>query len=196
MVRLVKKPTKRILTLCRKYRVKATVKKGSKRVYKSKRTLMKQIRRKMRSRKSIKKTRKTRRKTRKTRRTRRSRFGSTTWWNPALFGKSYSSSVVSSSGPVSGPVSAFGKRRKTRFGKDCGCGGGSKHMTMFGRRRHVSSRSVNIRKLRKLCKFYKIKIGKKKPETLRKQCLKKALKMLRASKKKKSRKSRKSRRRM
>ena len=54
MVRLVKKPTKRILTLCRKYRVKATVKKGSKRVYKSKRTLMKQIRRKMRSRKSIK----------------------------------------------------------------------------------------------------------------------------------------------
>ena len=47
MTRLVKKPTKRIITLCRKYRIKISVKRGSKRVYKSKRVLMKQLRKKM-----------------------------------------------------------------------------------------------------------------------------------------------------
>ena len=119
MVRLIKKPTKKIISLCKKYHIKLTHKKGTKRVYKSKRVLMKQIRRKMKH---------------------------------------------------------FGKRR-SRFGAGCGCNGTLK----FGKKvRKVSSK--NIRKLHKICKIYKVKIGKKKPETLRKQCLKKAMSLLKKMK--------------
>jgi hypothetical protein len=138
MVRLIKKPTKKIQTLCKKYHIKLTHKKGTKRVYKSKRVLMKQIRRKMRH-------------------------------------------------VVKRKKSMFGKRR-SRFGVGCGCNSSLK----FGksnalRRVYRNARkkrnvrkvsSKNIRKLHKICKIYKVKIGKKKPETLRKQCLKKAMSLL------------------
>ena len=129
MVRLIKKPTKKIISLCKKYHIKLTHKKGTKRVYKSKRVLMKQIRRKM---KHVVKRR------------------------------------------------HFGKRR-SHFGAGCGCNGPLK----FGKKvrrnvRKVSSK--NIRKLHKICKIYKVKIGKKKPETLRKQCLKKAMSLLKKMK--------------
>jgi len=128
MARLVKKPTKRIITLCRKYRIKISVKRGSKRVYKSKRVLMKQLRKKM--------------KQRKTKRT----------------------------------------KRKSRFGS-CGCGKSAtsygKHLSGFGKRsrfgRKRSTKSSNIKKLHRICKVYGVKIGKKSPEMLRKQCLKKAV---------------------
>ena len=69
-VKKVKKPAARIVRLARKYKVKISVKRGSKRVYKPAKLLLKQIKRKMRS----TKTRKVR-KTRRVRRVRRSRFG-------------------------------------------------------------------------------------------------------------------------
>ena len=47
MVRSVKKPNKKICTLCKKHRVRLTVKRGGKRVYKTKSILMKQLKRKM-----------------------------------------------------------------------------------------------------------------------------------------------------
>ena len=138
MVRLIKKPTKKLISLCKKYHIKLTVKKGNKRVYKSKRVLMKQIRR-------------------------RSHFGS--WWKPASFGTA--------------PGSKFGKRRKvhrhSRFG-ECGCG---KKTLSFGKKK----KSKNIIKLHKICKIYRVKIGKKSPEVLRKQCLKKAMSLLKKFKK-------------
>jgi hypothetical protein len=118
MAGLIKKPTKRIQALCKKYKIRLTVKKGNKKVYKSKRTLMKQLRKKMKLRK-----------------------------------------------------------RKFHFG-ECGCNK-SKTITMFGKKKRKSTNLLKIRKLHKLCKIYGIKIGKKSPETLRKQCLKKALKLLR-----------------
>jgi len=71
-VKKVKKPAARIVRLARKYKVKISVKRGSKRVYKPAKLLLKQIKRKMRS----TKTRKTR-KTRRVRQVRRSRFGKT-----------------------------------------------------------------------------------------------------------------------
>jgi len=175
MVRLVKKPTKRIIKLCKKYRVKVTIKKGTKRVYKSKRVLMKQLRRKIKSKGVKRKVRRTHHRVRRTRRTRRTRFGSSNAWNPASFGT------------VASRSNMFGKKRRSRFG-ECGCNKVGK--SMFGKRKRKSSRKLKkgayIRKLHKLCKIYKVKIGKKKPETLRKQCLKKAMKMLKmASRKRK-----------
>jgi hypothetical protein len=50
MVRSVKKPAKRICTLCKKYRVKITIKRGGKRVYKTKSVLKRQLKRKMKGR--------------------------------------------------------------------------------------------------------------------------------------------------
>jgi hypothetical protein len=115
MVRLVKKPTKRIIKLCRKYRIKISVKRGSKRVYKSKRVLMKQLRKKMKQRKT---------------------------------------------------------KRKSRFGS-CGCG---KAATNYGKRSSGFGKTYkNIKKLHRICKTYGVKVGKKSPEMLRKQCLKKVI---------------------
>ena len=73
--RLNKKPSATLAKLARKYKVKISLKRGSKRVYKSEKLLKKQIGKKMR--KSVRKARKLRkaRKARKARRVRRSRFG-------------------------------------------------------------------------------------------------------------------------
>jgi len=79
MVRRVnKKPSAILAKLARKYKVKISIKRGSKRVYKSAKLLKKQIGKKMRI--SVRKARKARkarktRKTRRVRRVRRSRFG-------------------------------------------------------------------------------------------------------------------------
>jgi hypothetical protein len=68
-----KKPSKRVIKLARKYKVKISLKRGSKRVYKSEKLILKQVKKKMRT---LRKSRKSARKVvRKTRRTRRSRFG-------------------------------------------------------------------------------------------------------------------------
>jgi hypothetical protein len=155
MPRLVKKPTKRIRTLCKKFKVKLTVKHGSKKVYKSKRVLMKQLRKKMKSRKSSK---------------RRSSFGKK---RRSGFG------VLKKDCGCSG----FGKKRRSGFGilkKDCGCSGfGNKRRSGFGLKR-----SSDVKKLHRLCKVYHIKIGKKSPKLLRKQCLKKAIKLYKQQKRK------------
>jgi len=137
MVRSVKKPIKKICTLCKKYRVRLTVKHGSKRVYKTKSVLMKQLKRKMKG---------------------RSKFGCGDY-NPMKM--------------------QFGKRRRTTRRRTV------KRTT---RRRTVkrttrSSRfgkNVQIRKLHKLCKVYGVKIGRKSPSILRKQCLKKAKTVLKS----------------
>jgi hypothetical protein len=134
MVRLVKKPTKRIIRLCRKYRIKISVKRGSKRVYKTKRVLMKQLRKKMKQRKTK----------------RKSRFGS------CGCGKA---------------ATSYGKR-SSRFGS-CGCG---KSVTSYGKRSSGFGKTYkNIKKLHRICKTYGVKVGKKSPEMLRKQCLKKVI---------------------
>jgi hypothetical protein len=68
-----KKPSKKVIKLARKYKVKISLKRGSKRVYKSEKLILKQVKKKMRT---LRKSRKSARKVvRKTRRTRRSRFG-------------------------------------------------------------------------------------------------------------------------
>ena len=149
MPRLVKKPTKRIRLLCKKFKVKLTVKHGSKKVYKPKRVLMKQLRKKMKSHKSSK---------------RRSGFGKK---RRSGFGKKRRS--------------GFGKKRRSGFGvlkKDCGCSGfGKKRRSGFGLKR-----SSDVKKLHRLCKVYHIKIGKKSPKLLRKQCLKKAMNLYKKQK--------------
>jgi len=73
--RLNKKPSATLAKLARKYKVKISLKRGSKRIYKSEKLLKKQIGKKMRI--SVRKARKARkvRKTRRVRRVRRSRFG-------------------------------------------------------------------------------------------------------------------------
>jgi len=152
-VKKIKKPTKRIRTLCKKYHVKLTLKKGKKRVPKKLSVIKKQLRRKMKSK-------------------RKSRFGS-----------SCGSNITQ--GDKFGKIPAgmgFGKRRrrKTRFG-DCGCNKPKEPQMSFGKRKYTAS----VRKLHKLCKVYKVKIGRKSPEILRKQCLKKAMGMLRSMKKSK-----------
>ena len=63
-----KKPSKRVVKLARKYKVKISVKRGSKRVYKTEKLILRQIRKKMR-------TTRTTRTTRKMRKVRASRFG-------------------------------------------------------------------------------------------------------------------------
>jgi len=70
--RLNKKPSARLVKLARKYKVKISLKRGSKRIYKSEKLLKKQIKMKMRK---VRKSRKTRRSVRRVRRVRRSRFG-------------------------------------------------------------------------------------------------------------------------
>ena len=137
MVRSVKKPIKKICTLCKKYRVRLTVKRGGKRVYKTKSVLMKQLKRKMKG---------------------RSKFGSScqSGYNPMKmqFGKRRHRGVKRHTT----------KRRTTR-----------KRTT---RRRSGFGKTAQIRKLHKLCKVYGVKIGRKSPSVLRKQCLKKAKTML------------------
>ena len=66
-----RKPSSALLKMCKKYRVKATVKRGTKRVYKKARLLKKLC---MRKKKMMLKKKKSR-KVRRTRRVRRSRFG-------------------------------------------------------------------------------------------------------------------------
>jgi hypothetical protein len=64
-----KKPSKKVIKLARKYKVKISLKRGSKRFYKSEKLILKQVKKKMR------KNRKVVRKTRRTRRRRTNRFG-------------------------------------------------------------------------------------------------------------------------
>ena len=76
-----KKPSKRVVKLARKYKVKISVKRGSKRVYKTEKLILRQIRKKMRRVRKVRKVRTTRttrrvRKVRKVRKVRTSRFGS------------------------------------------------------------------------------------------------------------------------
>jgi len=73
--RLNKKPSATLARLARKYKVKISLKRGSKRIYKSEKLLKKQIGKKMRI--SVRKARKAHkvRKIRRVRRVRRSRFG-------------------------------------------------------------------------------------------------------------------------
>jgi hypothetical protein len=75
--RKVKKYSARTYKLARKYKVKVSLKRGSKRVFKSEKLILKQIKRKMRKMRKSRKSRKSRktRKTRRVRRVRRSRFG-------------------------------------------------------------------------------------------------------------------------
>ena len=70
-----KKPSKRVVKLARKYKVKISVKRGSKRVYKTEKLILRQIRKKMRRVRKVRKVRTTRR-VRKVRKVRTSRFGS------------------------------------------------------------------------------------------------------------------------
>jgi trichohyalin len=109
--------TKKIVRLCKKFGVKLTIKRGNKRVYKSKKVIMRQIKNKMKSKKS----------------------------------------------------------KKSRFG-DCGC---NKKSNGFGNTR-------KIRELRKICKIYGVKIGKKKTSVLVKQCRVKIKNKLKNLKKNKS----------
>jgi len=64
-----KKPSKKVIKLARKYKVKISLKRGSKRFYKSEKLILKQVKKKMR------KNRKVVRKTRRTRRRCTNRFG-------------------------------------------------------------------------------------------------------------------------
>jgi hypothetical protein len=86
--------------------------------------------------------------------------------------------------------SRFGKR-PSRFGA-CGCKANG-----FGRKKGKSVKRVkhgkkdkkdkkSIRKLHKLCKLYGIKIGKKSPKLLKKQCIKRITMLIKKEKKKKS----------
>jgi hypothetical protein len=63
-----KKPSKRVVKLARKYKVKITIKRGSKRVYKTTKLILQQIRRKKKS---------------TTKKTRKNKFGDSFWkyWN-------------------------------------------------------------------------------------------------------------------
>jgi hypothetical protein len=151
MVRSVKKPAKRICTLCKKYRVKITLKRGGKRVYKKESVLRKQLRRKMKG---------------------RSKFGSScqSGYNPmSLFGKRRRRGVKRRT-----TRKRTTKRRTTRKRT-------TKRRTTrkrTTRRRSGFGKTTQIRKLHKLCKVYGVKIGRKSPSVLRKQCLKKAKTML------------------
>jgi predicted nucleic acid-binding Zn-ribbon protein len=149
---VTKKPSKKIRQLCKKLKIKTTLKRGGKRMYKSNAVLIKQIR--------------------KMKRRTLSRFGACGCGKPQvpMFGKKRKvryGSIIGVNGPRT--VMNFGKKRRT-----------SKRRTSKRRtsKRRTSKKNIQIRKLHKLCKLYKVKIGKKSNAVLRKQCLKKAKQML------------------
>jgi len=132
-----RKPPAALLKMCKKYRVKTTVKRGTKRVYKKARLLKKLCMRKkkmmLKKKKSAKRTKKSR-KVRRTRRVRRSRFGGYLDNNRMLsFGSSCNSNTNKSSmmsrfgGLLSDAgkgtyfknpqVNVFGRRRSTKLSK-------------------------------------------------------------------------------
>jgi hypothetical protein len=146
MVRSVKKPGKKICTLCKKYRIKVTLKRGGKRVYKKESVIKRQLKRKLKG---------------------RSKFGSScqSGYNPmSLFGRRHYRGVKRTTRKRRTTKRRTSRRRTTR-----------KRTT---RRRSGFGKTTQVRKLHKLCKVYGVKIGRKSPSVLRKQCLKKAKAML------------------
>ena len=147
-----RKPPAALLKMCKKYRVKATVKRGTKRVYKKARLLKKLCMRKKKMMHKKKKVSRRTRTVRRTRRVRRSRFGGqinpytmkmsfgenlqvpNTYKNKALFGNEYAPNMQ-------GKKSLFGNvhmmdKHKMMFGSNCA----SKYQPSmaFGRRRRAT----------------------------------------------------------
>jgi len=151
MVRSVKKPGKKICTLCKKYRIRVTLKRGGKRVYKKESVLKRQLKRKMKG---------------------RSKFGSScqSGYNPmSLFGRHRRRGVKRTT-----------RKRRTTKRRTTTRKRTTRKRTVKRTTRHRSGfgKTTQVRKLHKLCKVYGVKIGRKSPSVLRKQCLKKAKTML------------------